>query len=201
MIKMEKWTVNRTNLKIISILAFLVGSSSISYAKTTYSEDDLNQFNETNVCIKCDLTDADLVGKENAVLDGSILIGSYIEGQMSGSSYINSVLTKTHSGYHNEFYSMVSNFEGAMMNHANFERAYLSGSNFENVNLTKANLSWANLSSSNFNNANVAGVNFNHSILIGSNLTQEQLKQAKSYFCAVLPDGTLVLPEHEWQNC
>lgn len=192
--------MNQTKLKLASILAFLVGSS-IGYAKTTYSENDLKQFNETNTCIKCDLTDAPIKGKESAVLDGSILIGSSIEGEMAGSSYVNSVLTKAYTNFYVRFYSMSSNFEGAILTHANFSNTHLSGSNFENVNFTKANLSQANLSSSNFNNANVSGANFNRAILIGSNLTQEQLKQAKSYFCAVLPDGTLALPENEWKTC
>lgn len=201
MTKMEKLIVIKTNLKIISILAFLVGSSSLAYAKIAYSEDDLKQFNETNICINCDLTDAEIVAKESAVLDGSILIGSYLRGKMSGSSFINSILTKIDAGYYAELYSMSSNFEGASMTHANFKWAHMSGSNFENVNLTKADLSEANVSSSNFHNANVSGVNFNRAILIGSNITKEQLKQAKSYFCAVLPDGTIALPENEWQTC
>lgn len=197
--KMEKLIVITTKLKIISVLAFLIGSP-ISYAKVTYSENDLKQFEKTNICIKCDLTSARIDGKENAVLDGSILIDAYLSGHMSGSSYVNSVLTKTRTSFYG-IYSMSSNFKGAVLTHANFNNAHLSGSSFENVNLSKADLSESNLSSSNFNGANVSGVNFNRSILIGSNLTQEQLKQAKSYFCAVLPDGTLASPEHEWQNC
>lgn len=197
---MEKLIVIKTKLKTISVIAFLIGSSPISYAKATYSEDDLKQFEETNVCIKCDLSNAGIEGKENAVLDGSIMIGAYLNGHMSGSSYINSVLTKTRTSF-SGLYSMSSNFKGAVLSHANLKTAHFSGSSFENVNLSKADLSETNLSSSNFNGANVSGVNFNHSILIGSNLTEEQLKQAKSYFCAVLPDGTLALPEHEWQTC
>lgn len=73
--------------------------------------------------------------------------------------------------------------------------------NFQDADLSNVNFNTANLSSVNFTNASLKGANLDFSILIGAKLTQEQLKSAKSYYCAILPDGTLAPPKYQFHNC
>lgn len=196
MMKMEKLIViDNKNITCTIIFCLL---SSVADANTSYSADDLEQFNKYHICQKCDLSSAVLEGKENSILDGSNLMSARIEGQFVGSSFIGSTLTLVNSSYLN---AMVSNFSESRCNNAKFYKASLSGSNFQNADLSKVNFKASNLSSVDFTNANLKGANLDFTILIGAKLTEEQLKSAKSYYCAVLPDGTLAPPEYQSHNC
>lgn len=197
---MEKLTVTLSlNLKKNAIMALLIVPA-LAFAKAQYDETQLEQFNETNICAKCDLSNATVNAKTNAILDESILIGATIKGDLTSSSFIKSILTQSNfNGYYH--FAMVSNFQGSTMQYANASATLFSGSNFENANLQNVNFSRANLSSANFNNANIKNAKLNNAILIGSNLTQEQLNSAASYYCAVLPNGTLAEPEYKGNSC
>jgi uncharacterized protein YjbI with pentapeptide repeats len=188
--------VNKKN--IIYTAIFCLSLSAPVNAKTSYSKKDLEQYNKYHTCQKCDLSGAHLDGHEKAILDGSILISAVLNGEFVGSSFVGSILTQANPSRIN---AMVSNFSAAKCNYAKFQRASLSGANFQNADLSKANFKMANLSSVDFTNATLKGADLDFSILIGAKLTQEQLKSAKSYYCAILPDGTLSPPEDEFQNC
>ena len=185
--------------KIINYAAmiFILLSTSVN-AKVSYSGNDLEQYNKYHSCQKCDLSGANLEGQEKSILDGSILISTRLSGKFVGSSFIGSILTQADTY---NFKAMVSNFSETKCNYAKFHKASFSGANFQNADLSKANFKSANLSSVDFTNASLNGANLDYSILIGATLTQEQLKSAKSYYCAILPDGTLAPPERDYYNC
>jgi len=191
-------TIN-LNTKIITVLAFTV-LSTLASAKATYDEADLEQFNKTNSCIKCDLSNASVNAKENALLNESILIGATLKGNFTNSSFLNAILTQANFNYHKP-QVMTSQFQGSTMQYANVSGVSFSGSNFEGANLRNVNFTDANLSSANFTNADITNAKLDNSILIGSNLTKEQLSTVSSFYCAVLPDGTLAAPEHEYSTC
>ena len=197
MMKMEKLIViNKKNINSAIIFCLLL-STSVN-AKISYSDNDLEQYNKYHSCLKCDLSGANLEGQEKSILDGSILISAILNGEFIGSSFVGSNLTQVNSY---SLKAMVSNFSEARCNYAKFYQASFSGANFQNADLSKVNFKAANLSSADFTNASLKGANLDFSILIGAKLTQEQLKSAKSYYCAILPDGTLAPPEYQSHNC
>ncbi len=195
MMRMEKLIV--INKKNISMIIFCLLSSSAN-SSISYSADDLEQFNKYHICQKCDLSNAALEGKDNSTLDGSNLMSARLEGQFVGSSFIGSTLTLVNSNY---LKVMVSNFNESRCNNAKFYKTSFSGASFQNADLSKVNFKASNLSSVDFTNANLRGANLDFTILIGAKLTQEQLNSAKSYYCAVLPDGTLAPPQYQTHNC
>jgi uncharacterized protein YjbI with pentapeptide repeats len=197
MMKMERLIViNKKNINSAIIFCLLL-STSVN-AKILYSDNDLDQYNKYHSCQKCDLSGASLEGQEKSILDGSILISSILNGNFTGSSFVGSILTQVNSY---SLKAMVSDFSEARCNYAKFYKASFSGANFQNADLSKVNFKAANLSSADFTKASLKGANLDFSILIGAKLTQEQLKSAKSYYCAVLPDGTLAPPEYQSHNC
>lgn len=197
MMKMETLIV--TNKKNINYaVVFCLSLSASVNAKISYSDNDLEQYNKYHSCLKCDLSGANLEGQEKSILDGSNLISAILNGEFIGSSFVGSILTQVNSY---SLKAMVSNFSEAKCNYAKFYKASFSGANFRNADLRKANFKAANLSSVDFTNASLKGSNLDFSILIGAKLTEEQLKSAKSYYCAILPDGTLSPPEYQSHNC
>jgi uncharacterized protein YjbI with pentapeptide repeats len=192
---MEKLTVIDKKNRLV-LLCFLL-STSVN-AKILHSDTDLEQYNKSHSCQKCDLSGAYLDGRNNSILDGSILISARLNGEFVGSSFIGSILTQADS---DSLKAMVSNFSETKCTYAKFYRASFSGTNFQNADLNKVNFKAANLSSVDFTNASLKGANLDYSILIGAKLTQEQLKSAKSYYCAILPDGTLAPAEYESYSC
>lgn len=197
MMKMEKLIVSDKKNINYAAMFFLLLSTSVN-AELSYTDNDLHQYNQTHSCQKCDLAGAELYGHDNSLLDGAILISARLHRDFVDSSFVGSILTQANTSY---ITAMVSNFSDAKCNYAKFHRGSFSGANFQNADLSKANFTAANLSSVDFTNASLKGANLDDSILIGAKLTQEQLKSAKSYYCAVLPDGTLSPPEYESHNC
>ena len=197
MMKMERLIVADKKIINFAVMCCLLLSTNLN-AKISYSFNDLEQYIKYHSCQKCDLSSAKLEGQEKSILDGSILIYSTLSGEFVGSSFIGSILTQADTY---NLKAMVSNFSEAKCNYAKFHKASFSGANFQNADLSKANFKSANLSSVDFTNASLNGANLDYSILIGATLTQEQLKSAKSYYCAILPDGTLAPPERDYYNC
>lgn len=68
---------------------------------------------------------------------------------------------------------------------ANFENADLSMANLSNTKLTRVNFQRANLSHTNIKDADLYKANLKEA----RNLTDEQLKQAKRLYGAIMPDG------------
>lgn len=200
MTKMEKSTVTiKLNLKILATLVS-IAIPCLASAKPNYDDVDLDQFEKNNTCIKCDLTNASIYGKENATLDEAILIEAILKGDFTNSSFIKSILTQSNfSDYHP--FVMISQFQESTMQYANASSVSFSGSNFESANLRNVNFTRANLSSVNFTNADITNSKLDNSVLIGSNLTQEQLNTAASFYCAVLPNGALAAPQNESSSC
>lgn len=193
MMKMEKLIViNKKNITYILLPFFL--NTSVNAA----SESDLEQYNKYHTCQNCDLSGTHLEGKKNSILDGSILISSSLSGNFISSSLVGSILTQVNAIY---LKAMVSNFSQAKSSYAKFHKASFSGTNFQDADLSRVNFKSANLSSVDFTNASLKGANLDFSILIGAQLTEEQLKSAKSYYCAILPDGTLAQPQYQSHNC
>ncbi len=106
--------------------------------------------------------------------------------KLSGSSFSNSKL-------------IGANFEGSNLYRANFYNANLTQANLREANLRKAELYKANLKSAdlqgaNLTEANLAQANLKDANLFGANLKgakvdEEQLKQAKTNWTTIFPNG------------
>lgn len=164
-------------MKIKVALTAIVISTSISSFAISYIPADLEKFKNTGVCINCDLSEARLYDHDNADLSKSLLV-------------------KT--SFYGHFY--VCDFSSAQLMYADLANIQASGSNFTSANLTGANLKHGNFSSSNFANADLSGANLAGSNLARSNITKEQLSQAVSIDCAILPDGTRS-PQKDGTSC
>lgn len=167
-------------------------------AAPTYSNNDVQQFEQTNSCIKCDLTDFDMSQLSNhnyAILEGARLMHSkFFANKFNQSNFFGAYFTKSSSNRSN-FRS--NNFTSAHLNSVYFVESELSGSKFINADLKNANFTRSNLSNVDFTDANLEGADFTRAILIGSNLTSEQISKIKSLKCAVLPNGEVNIPEND----
>lgn len=163
-----------------------------AYAKPHVSDADLEQLKSTKSCIKCDFSYATIKQWDThyeSLVSHSSFTGALIESSnFRGSDFSGCTLTRLKAI---NTLLMQSDFSNARMQYVFFNNVQLSGSTLANAQLQKANLSYTNLSSVNFTGANTQEVTFDHAILIGSNITNDQLKSAKSLSCAVMPDGTV----------
>lgn len=151
------------------VLFILLTISSYATA-SSYIPTQLEQFKKTEVCIGCDLSEADLSFEHhnNANLSNALLV----KATLSGSAF------------------NVGNFSRAEMMYANLSDLQASAGNFTSANLTGSNFTRANLSSADFKGANVVGVNFSDANLARATISQEQLAKTKTLSCAIMPDGT-----------
>ncbi|MHB1949493.1 MAG: pentapeptide repeat-containing protein [Gammaproteobacteria bacterium] len=151
------------------VLSILLTVSSYATA-STYIPTQLEQFKKTEVCIGCDLSEADICFEHhnNANLSNALLVRTSLAGAAFN----------------------VSNFSRAEMMYANLSDLQASASNFTSANLTGSNLTRANLSSADFKGANLVGVNFTDANLARATISLEQLAKAKTLSCAIMPDGT-----------
>lgn len=77
-----------------------------------------------------------------------------------------------------------SDFRNSNLDDVSFPKSTLKNVNFENSTMKKADLSRTTVENVSFKNADLTSA-----ILIGSNITEELLKEAKTYKCAMLPNG------------
>jgi len=106
---------------LIIFLSLILSCFFLSGDVFAYKQSDLNKFENTRKCIKCDLTDLNLsrVNLSRVNLSGSNLSGSNLSGSnLSG-----------------------SNLSGSNLSGSNLSGVNLNGSNLKDVNLTYANLS------------------------------------------------------------
>jgi serine/threonine protein kinase len=91
------------------------------------------------------------------------------------------------------------NFQGAYLNEGKFESTDLHSAVLKNVSLNKAsfnhsnlqnaNLRGADLSDATFEDTNLQGANFCGAHLKGAKISEEQLKQTKTNFLTIFPNG------------
>ncbi|OGT37891.1 MAG: hypothetical protein A3F12_07125 [Gammaproteobacteria bacterium RIFCSPHIGHO2_12_FULL_38_14] len=153
--------------KIGNKFIFLSTLFSFSVYGAQYIPLDLEQFQKTGVCVGCDLSEASLSSHDNANLEQSLLVKVSME--------------------YGHFYT--SNFSYAQMMFATLDNAKFSGSKFVFTDLTGADFHYANLSSCDFTGANLAGANLDYADLVRARISDEQLAQAISLNCTLLPDG------------
>lgn len=137
-----------------------------AFAQVNYIPADLDRFEKTNNCQKCDLS------------------GAYIGNENHPSSVVNG-----------------TDFSDAIFTLADLTYLMFSGSNFSRANLSNTNLKYSNFSNCNFDGANISKADLAFTTLYGAKITQEQLKSALSYACAVMPDGSIAPPDHEYTSC
>jgi|GEM_PF-1791378 len=133
----------------------------------TYDPDDLKNFNETNACPKCNLSNSTITkDHQKANLEGANLSSA----------------------------SFYSDFTRANFAGVNASKISLSGTysevNFSNAILIDANLSGINLTYADFTGANLDGANLADANLLGAKITIDQLNKARSICKATLPDGS-----------
>jgi uncharacterized protein YjbI with pentapeptide repeats len=156
---------------------------------TNSSEEDIlsniDRLLETNVCIRCNLQNADLAGVDlkRANLEGANLQDANLEGVNFKEAYL-----------------VGANFDGAnlskakldesfllfaSMSQANLEKASLDAAQLQYVQLVNANLSQAeftapaSLENANLENANLSQVRLSGVDLTGANLQQANLAESK----------------------
>lgn len=163
------------------ILLFILTIFSLNaFGQVGYIPADLDRFEKTHICLKCDLSGALLYGGSysNSVVTDTI----FVEANMSRAQF------------------SVSDFTRAIFTLADMDRTMFSGSNFSNANLSNVDLSYSNLSSCDFTGANLAKSDLSHAILMRAKITDEQLKSAKTFGCAIMPDGSIAPPD-QGQSC
>lgn len=152
------------------VTIIFVFSSSIANAEMTAIPSHLDQFKKTNICVGCDLSEANLnySHHDNANLSQTLLSKADL-----GNADFNS-----------------SNFCNAQIMYASLRWLQASGSNFTSTNLSGSDFSHSNLTSSNFTDAILTGANFSNANLARAIISKEQLASSKSLSCAILPDGS-----------
>ena len=152
------------------ITIIFIFSSSIVNAEMTAIPSHLDQFKKTNICIGCDLSEANLnfSHHDNANLSQALLAKADLN--------------------YADFNS--SNFSNAQIMYAHLRWLQASGSNFTSANLSGSHFSNSNLTSSNFANAILTGADFSNANLARAIVSKEQLASARSLSCTILPDGS-----------
>lgn len=165
---------------------------------------DKNHLIETKEYINCDLSSHSFCNSYNEDYSHSNIINSdlhkdnFYACNFFNSSIVNSFVYSATIKFSN--FSEV-NFEGSKLDFADVRNSYFSGSSFNGAGLKKAEFTHSNLSSTDFTNANTVSVIFYRTILIGSNISQKQLNAAKDLSYSVLPNGIVVPPVDEYENC
>ena len=121
-------------LKFLIALGFL-GLTTLGFG---FDQADLDNFLANGVCVKCDLTDADL---SNLVIETPNLNKTDLSG---------------------------ANLSGSDFTGGNFNKTICVATNFTDAILTDANFNKSNLTDADFTGANIDGVNFNKSIQNGT---------------------------------
>lgn len=155
-----------------SILVF--GISFTGYANLRYDPNQLKQFESTNKCPNCDLTEIYIPFEKH---DNAILTNALLTKSTLGTSFAN------------------SDFSHANMVDTYASNTMFSGSNFTDANLEHSSLSHSNCSRVNFTGANLSDVDFSYANLIQATVTSEQLSTVKSLSCAIMPNGTQHAPD------
>ncbi len=152
----------------ISLLFLVATIQNVSFANLKYDPNDLDQFNKTNQCIGCDLSNSTLSGNHSkAILQKSNLTSSVIFNTFSQSdfSYVNG-------------------------SHGSWSSTNFSYTNFSNATLNATKFTSADLEFSDFSNAVVISADFSQADLYGAKITSDQLATAASVCNAILPDGS-----------
>jgi serine/threonine-protein kinase len=92
-----------------------------------------------------------------------------------------------------------ANFQGANLTHADFGKANLTNANLRDANLGRAYFSYTNLTNADLRGADLSYAYLNYAILDGANLcganlsnakvTDDQLKNAKTNWATIMPNG------------
>lgn len=179
------------NYKLVTMF-MLIGLSLSSHAQVLADAEDLKVFADTNYCHGCDLSGAKIYeDHDNGSLLNSYAIKTKFSGALYKMNFSGSIMTysKFASSYFNVLRVQEATFDKVNLSYSSFNNTDLSGANFSDVNLSYSELDRANFSGVDFTNANLNNVTIHNSILIGALLSEEQLKQAKSITCTVMPNG------------
>jgi Pentapeptide repeats (8 copies) len=150
-------------IKINHYLVFWCAATCLGITPTVhaYNPADLKILATTNKCAGCDLSGANLSGKQfvNTDLQSANLVGANLTGanftgaKLDGANLSGAVLTNT-------------NFTGAVL-----QGASLIDINFASTNLTRTDLSYANLVNSSFKGAMISNTNLTGANLVLADLT------------------------------
>ena len=170
----------------IFLLVQLYGTLSHAYLYT-----QLQEYEASNQCINCDLTQMSLSSNKHnySQLSGAYLVAVHINNfianhsQLDNTNWVYALMERGEFNY--------SNFSGARFDYALIYYASYKQANFTNAHLDNAKLYLNDFTGADFTNASVKNANFSYSNLMGSNMTQAQLNQMKTYQCATLPDGSI----------
>lgn len=180
------------NYKFVTML-MSIGLSLSSHAKVFADAEDLKVFADTNYCYGCDLSGAKISeDHDNGSLLNSYAIKTEFLGSLYKMNFSGSIMTYSKfygDSINNPLKIQETTFDKVNLSYSSFNYTDLSGANFSDVNLSYSKLDRANFSGVDFTNANLNNVTIHNSILIGALLSEEQLKQAKSITCTVMPNG------------
>lgn len=175
-------------IKKIGVPLFLLMYCSLSHA---YLHNQLVEFEESNQCIQCDLTQMTLRSNKHnyAQLSGAYLVDVHLnnfianDAQFDNTNWVYALMERGEFNY--------SNFSGSRFNYALIFYASFKQANFTNAHLENATLYLNDFTGADFTNASVKNADFSYAILTDSNMTQAQLNEMKTYKCATLPDGSI----------
>lgn len=161
-------------------------------ARVNFVPSDVEKYEKTGICPKCDLSGAWINGKENSQLQGTILNGANLIGNFDNSDFSGAFIENAMALDQRQFASCI--FKGVNFSDSIFEDANFSGGDFTNANLSRANFSGSTMTTSNFTSAKLTGANLANVDFTGSNITRNQLQSAKTFCSAILPDGSKAAP-------
>lgn len=153
--------------KNIAVVISLLISTTVA-AKTLYNPTQLTQFQNTNKCSGCDLSNAAIYGNHS----GAYLSNANLTGLVTDPCDLSQ-----------------SNFSGANLSGSKIN-ANLSYANFHNAILTNAFFYNDNLEFADFTGAFMKDMNLSGADLYGAKITPTQLADVKTVCNAILPDGS-----------
>jgi uncharacterized protein YjbI with pentapeptide repeats len=150
----------------LTLTALTVAATMFASNASAFDPDDLQKLTDFNVCVECDLSDANLrdANLESANLWGANLFDADLRSANLRGAYLWS----------------------ADLRFANLRNASLNGADLRNANLRGANLRVANLSGADLNGADLRFANLN-----GADLKSANMKGA--VLCnTTMPDGSVI---------
>jgi uncharacterized protein YjbI with pentapeptide repeats len=163
-----------------------------------YNPEHLENVKKYRICIKCNLTDAEIVlGIHKTFnLEESWLIRANIGSK-------NNIYNRTKNNYSNfkntnllkatlSLFCRNCDFTQANMSYTELYGDY-TGSKFAMVNFDNSYMVNVNFSNADFTDASFHKANLERAIFFGSNITEQQLKSAEKICGVILPNGDEVM--------
>lgn len=197
----------RKYLTIISVTLFT--SAFALNSTSSFSISDKETFESTHICQGCNFAGIggfqllkSFTNFENSILTKSDLSYSSLgcNGSWAKSNFDNTILIQTNFHYGCTMVDYAS-FNNANMQEASLQSNQANHASFKNTNLTNTKLNGSVFHYSDFTGAKLNGANLYYADFCNANITEEQIKSAANYACAMKPDCSGRYPYTDEKPC